>query len=96
MPIERPAPKVLPKRLISELTEKIEKIGELLDLEVVPTHQLAWKEVRMNTSTGDCYPVIDFRLAVAIKLRDLAEKVEALQNMSPSTVKRTRKKNLDE
>ena len=93
MPIQRPAPKVLPKRLVSELTKKVEKIGELLNLESIPTHQLAWKEERMNTSTGDCYPVLDFRLAVAQQLYNLSSKIDELNQ--PAQAKRGRKKKED-
>lgn len=59
------------KRDRAELIEKHQKIGELLKLDPVPTHTLAWKEDRLDLDSGDCYPVID----VLGKISELLEAI---------------------
>lgn len=62
--------RVMPKKRQKEdLEKKHEKIGELLGLEKVPLHTLAWKEPRLDLGSGDCYPVVDVleRLAVLME-----------------------------
>ena len=57
--IERKMRNLPPKRQQEDLIKKHEKIGELLGLEKVPLHLLAWKEARLELGDGDCYPIID-------------------------------------
>ena len=57
--IQRKARQVDPKRQVADLIEKHKKIGELLKLEKVPLHVLAWKEPRYELGDGDCYPLVD-------------------------------------
>ena len=33
--------------------------NELLGLNTVPLHELAWKEERLDLGSGDCYPMVD-------------------------------------
>lgn len=48
------------KRQVKDLLEKAEKIGELLNLEKVPTFCMTWKERRLDLpGGGECYPLID-------------------------------------
>ena len=63
--IERKLRNLPPKRQQEDLIKKHEKIGELLGLEKVPLHLLAWKEARLELGGGDCYPVIDVLQKVA-------------------------------
>lgn len=64
------------KRLASELQEKAERIGNLLGLDKVPVHTLAWKEIRLQLSTGDCYPLYDV-------LEKIAEDIAAMMGPRP-------------
>ena len=59
MPIERKLKTQIRKRQESELVEKHRRIGELLNMEPVPVHTLAWKEQRLSLETADCYPIVD-------------------------------------
>jgi len=61
--------RVMPKkRQVEDLIEKRKKIGELLKLDKVPLHVLAWKEPRLELGDGDCYPVIDVLERIAERL----------------------------
>ena len=57
--IERQVRERAKKRQVDEIIEKNKKIGELLGVEKVPLHVLAWKEPRLELGEGDCYPVVD-------------------------------------
>ena len=59
MGIQRKAVTQPVRRQQSELIDKHEKIGALLQLDKVPVHTMAWKERRLELSDGDCYPLVD-------------------------------------
>ena len=81
MGIQRKVVSQQPRRQQSELVEKNEKIGELLNLEKVPTHLMAWKEPRLDLGTGDCYPLVDV-------LERIAELVGTSKKKKPAAVKK--------
>lgn len=79
MPIERQQRVMLPKRLKDDILIKNEKIGELLGLEKVPLHTLAWKEPRLDLASGDCYPVVDVLGRIADLLNIKSGQKEAVK-----------------
>ena len=62
------------KRQQHQLVKKAERIGELLGMEMVPSHLMAWKEPRLQLETNECYPLIDVLLAIAEKLAEKPKK----------------------
>lgn len=89
MSITRKVQPVPKKRLQSELHRKAERIGALLGMEGVPTHTLAWKELRLETRTGDCYPVYDVLERVAEKIARI--ELSARLNAEPDEDKKPKK-----
>lgn len=65
MAVQRKLRRVIQKRLKADNIEKNEKIGELLGMDPVPVHHLAYKEQRLDRSDGDCYPLVDVFLRIA-------------------------------
>jgi hypothetical protein len=48
------------KRQVIDILKAGEKIGELLELDKVPTFNMTWRELRLDIpGGGDCYPLID-------------------------------------
>ena len=80
MGIERQVIPVQPKRQPGELLEKHKRIQEYLQMELVPVHTLAWKELRLDVDGGDCLPVIDV-------LERMAEMIATMTRLTerPST-----------
>ena len=87
MSIQRKVKVQEPKRQQSELIEKHKKIGELLQLERVPVHRLAWKEPRLELETADCYPVVDVLERIAELLPEIANLHLAKKPGRPRKVK---------
>ena len=84
--IERKVRAVSNRRLKEELLEKNRRIGELLGLDLVPLHTLAWQEPKLETGTGDCYPMVDILERIAELLNKGTAEIEA-----PPVAKKTRK-----
>jgi len=84
MSITRKVQQAPKKRLQSELHRKAERIGALLGMEGVPTHTLAWKELRLETSTGDCYPLYD----VLERMAELIAEIEPSEGAIDSPPKK--------
>lgn len=59
------------KRHQADLERKAIEIGELIDLEKVPKHILAWKEPRLEIGDADCYPIIDVLHRIATMLSEM-------------------------
>ncbi len=76
MSVQRKLRRVIVKRLKADNIKKNERIGELLGLEPIPVHHLAYKEERLDRSDGDCYPLVDVleRMAVLLESHVLFEK----------------------
>ena len=65
MSVQRKLRRVIVKRLKADNIKKNERIGELLGLEPIPVHHLAYKEERLDRSDGDCYPLVDVLKRIA-------------------------------
>lgn len=90
MGIQRKVVTQLPKRQQVDLIEKHMLIGELLQLDVVPTHTLAWKEPRLELSPGECYPIVDVLLGISKMLDKISRKLNAASDLE--TVQRVAKR----
>ena len=91
MTIERRVPKIIPKRLPEIIVDKHEKIGKNLGLQEVPVHTLAWKEMRLDLNSGDCYPLVDVLEAMAAQIAELKKDL-AGTGQKPAPKKRTTRK----
>jgi hypothetical protein len=73
------------KRQVEDLLKQGEKIGELLGLERVPTHNMTWKERRLDLpNKGECYPLIDVLEKQSAYIDELRDDVKMLLKLVES------------
>ena len=84
--IERQVRERAAKRQVDDIIEKNKKIGELLGVEKVPLHVLAWKEPRLELGEGDCYPVVDILEKIA-ELFDVKQSIDVVEKKKPGRPK---------
>ena len=84
--IERQVRERAAKRQVDDIIEKNKKIGELLGVEKVPLHVLAWKEPRLELGEGDCYPVVDVLEKIA-ELFDVKQSIDVVEKKKPGRPK---------